>query len=413
MSTSIPYRDSMNKHDAKIKPVYYNCWQEAIKSLWQQKLRTLLVGCAITVAATVVFCLLGLYQQASHAVQQTLNQLAKPGLAVVSIQPKPYTQRPQLSLKDAKLKLTKLIPQSKWTGVINQYSNGQNGMNKIKFHHIISPINFQKLRQLSVTQGRLFHPLDMAQNRFCVIGQRIAEKVKQQQPHQWPYYLSIKGRIHTVIGILEPTNFIIGMPDINSSVITLIDEQQTNQNVLDYLLIDTSKSIEGKNITALISRIQKQYPEYQLQYHDARLLTQGLQQGLQKLQFLLICICIASLVIAGSSISNSLLASVLERRNEIGIRIALGAKPQDIRKIFLCETWIICLLSCIICVFLGSTLMILINGILKTPQLDINSILSTAAISSLITTGIATLAAAYPANKASKTLPIQLIKKST
>ena len=68
------------------------------------------------------------------------------------------------------------------------------------------------------------------------------------------------------------------------------------------------------------------------------------------------CIAGISLVVGGIGIMNIMLASVLERTREIGIRRALGARRQDVLAQFLVEAVMVSLIGGIIGVIIGYSL---------------------------------------------------------
>ena len=71
------------------------------------------------------------------------------------------------------------------------------------------------------------------------------------------------------------------------------------------------------------------------------------------LNLVLICIAAISLLVGGIGVMNIMLANIMERVSEIGLRRAIGARQKDIRNQFLTEAIVICCVGGIIGVALG------------------------------------------------------------
>jgi putative ABC transport system permease protein len=78
------------------------------------------------------------------------------------------------------------------------------------------------------------------------------------------------------------------------------------------------------------------------------------QQGTQTLTSLLAAIAIVSLLVGGIGIMNIMLVSVTERTREIGVRMAVGAKPWHILAQFLVEAVSLSMMGGLVGVLLGT-----------------------------------------------------------
>jgi len=111
--------------------------------------------------------------------------------------------------------------------------------------------------------------------------------------------------------------------------------------------------------------------------------------------------------VGGIGIMNIMLVSVTERTREIGIRMAVGARPNYVRMQFLTESLVLSLMGGLIGILIGGTLSILVSRILGWPTL-------VSALSVLISFGFATVIGIcfgyYPAHKAAALDPIEALR---
>ena len=123
--------------------------------------------------------------------------------------------------------------------------------------------------------------------------------------------------------------------------------------------------------------------------------------------FLLGSIAAISLLVGGIGIMNIMLASVLERTREIGIRRALGARRKDIMNQFLTEAVLISITGGIIGVILGLTISILITFLT-----DITTIVAlySVIIAFLFSVAVGINFGYLPAKKAASLEPIESIR---
>jgi len=114
-----------------------------------------------------------------------------------------------------------------------------------------------------------------------------------------------------------------------------------------------------------------------------------------------------SLIVGGIGIMNIMLASVMERTREIGVRLAVGAKKTDVVFQFLSESTIISVVGGVVGIFLGIALS---RGIMHFT--DILTIVSPASV--LISFGVAaTVGIAFgymPAKKAAAKDPVSSLR---
>ncbi|MCU4629589.1 MacB family efflux pump subunit [Acinetobacter variabilis] len=174
----------------------------------------------------------------------------------------------------------------------------------------------------------------------------------------------------------NPVGQVILLGSVPSRVIGVIEEQKSmmgNSDSLNvYLPYSTvmSRMLGQSNVRSIIVRIKDEYPSAAaenailsllVQRHGAQdVFTQNsdsiretIQETTQTMTLLVSAIAVISLVVGGIGVMNIMLVSVTERTQEIGVRMAVGARQSDILQQFLIEAVLVCILGGILGVLLS------------------------------------------------------------
>jgi len=131
------------------------------------------------------------------------------------------------------------------------------------------------------------------------------------------------------------------------------------------------------------------------------------QQGTETMTTLLASVAAVSLLVGGIGIMNIMLVSVTERTREIGIRMAIGAKPTSILLQFLIEALVLSIAGGLLGVALGVGVAGWLASRFRWPmQIQVDVIAVSVGFSALV--GI--VFGLYPARKASRLDPIDALR---
>ncbi len=130
-------------------------------------------------------------------------------------------------------------------------------------------------------------------------------------------------------------------------------------------------------------------------------------QSTRIMTLLLASIASVSLLVGGIGIMNIMLVSVTERTREIGVRIAIGATEQDVRRQFLIEAMVLSLMGGAAGVLFGAAASLLVTKVLGW-SVSISATAIGAAV--LFSTGVGIFFGFYPARKAASLNPIEALR---
>jgi ABC-type antimicrobial peptide transport system permease subunit len=140
---------------------------------------------------------------------------------------------------------------------------------------------------------------------------------------------------------------------------------------------------------------------------DMTEMTNAMSSQAATMSLLLLFVAMISLVVGGVGIMNIMLVSVTERTREIGLRMAVGARPRDILSQFLSEAVMLCILGGAIGILLGRGISILVREFKHWP-----TSVSVAAIvlAVVVSVSVGVVFGFYPAWKASRLDPIDALR---
>jgi ABC-type antimicrobial peptide transport system permease subunit len=204
-----------------------------------------------------------------------------------------------------------------------------------------------KILNLNVGAGQFLD--DTTDDSTVVIGQQLAvDLYGTDQP--LGEQLKIRGRTHTVIGVLSNVTTPTGINgvDLNHSVVvSLNDGKSFNQGLAQVQQINIAAK-NPKQIPDLVTKIHKTLLQNHQGEEDFTVVRGDQASSISEQFYHLVVIVTAiiaaiSLIVGGIGIMNIMLVGVTERTREIGIRKSLGATHQQIWLQFLIEAIIVSL----------------------------------------------------------------------
>jgi ABC-type antimicrobial peptide transport system permease subunit len=141
--------------------------------------------------------------------------------------------------------------------------------------------------------------------------------------------------------------------------------------------------------------------------HNMTEVSNSLGSATRALTDLLLWVALISLLVGGVGIMNIMLVSVTERTREIGLRMAVGARARDVRRQFLTEAILLCLLGGSAGTLLGRAASFAIGALWKWPIApSLSAVLAALGIS----VAVGVIFGCYPAWRASRLDPIEALR---
>lgn len=238
-------------------------------------------------------------------------------------------------------------------------------------------LGFQAIDGIEAYQGRLINRIDIRQRRkVCLVPKAMAERIGGGKPVTGES-VKLGNTYFTVIGTYIKTNQMFAMTDPDRTVII----PYTTDNYLfssGSLYVNTI-AITGKDNADLAdiedrcrmilsdNHLVSPEDDKAIGSFNAKELLDKIQGLFSGIIFLTWFVGAGTLLAGIIGISNIMLIIVRERRQEIGVRRALGARPKEIISQVLAESTVLSLMAGVI----GMTMAILVQGVLDKTLLPV------------------------------------------
>jgi len=283
--------------------------------------------------------------------------------------------------------------------------------------------NFVEINSLKLIAGRFFSDEENLRSEpVCVLGESAKLNLLGYDDAIGKY-IKINDVWLQVIGVLSPQtstdtdvegvqalnrNNLVVAP-LNTVMRRFEDNTSWLKDEIDGIymkVLSGTDSVETANVVrAILSATHKDAGDFTV------IVPAGLLEERRRTQFIfkvvMICIAGISLLVGGIGIMNIMLATVLERTREIGIRRAIGARQSDIIRQFLMEAVLISIVGGLIGIGFGFTLSRLIATAAGWSTVVTTSSI---AIAFGVSVFIGLLFGIYPAVQAARLDPIEAIR---
>jgi putative ABC transport system permease protein len=281
---------------------------------------------------------------------------------------------------------------------------------------------YQSIAGLDIADGRFFDEGDSRRAApVAVLGDGIADALF---PSSSPIgqHIKVNEQWLRVIGVTRPQmteprgtaglpaddrNNLIYVP-VWTAILRLEDQSSAFKDEIDGLFVQVANTdaspVAAEAIRGLLDETHRRAGDYSLVVPAELLAEQRRTQ--QIFQMVMVAIASISLLVGGIGIMNIMLASVLERTREIGVRRAVGATQKEVVRQFLIEATIISGLGGILGVVVGILISRLVAYFAEwTTVITPFSVV----LAFTVSVAVGLLFGVYPARKAARLDPVKAL----
>ena len=215
---------------------------------------------------------------------------------------------------------------------------------------------FAGMHDIRLAMGRFITPFD-GRRPFAVLGAGVAQALQEAGVRpEIGMRVQIDQSIYVVAGVLASTNAGPLGVRLDDSVLVPIGRAERELATKEVQRI-TLRSVPGVHYLTATAEVKEHFaltsPGMNIRVDSPVPIIEQMEAQMRLFALLLGAVGGISLVVGGFGVMNAMVASVTERRLEIGIRRALGARRNDIQRQFLAESVVLCLVGGVLGALLG------------------------------------------------------------
>lgn len=319
---------------------------DAMENMRNARQRTLLALTGIGIGAAAVVSLLSIGENTS---EEAAKQFRSMGSDLVVVQDSPIIggqrKHRKMGQADAHSLIGKIPSISQTAPLSSTSARAGAGKNAADVMVIGATEEFLSVGGFQLEKGRFVTRMD-GHNTVVVVGKQLSMNLNRGTEIDLGDMVRIDKYLYTVVGILKQTPRNPLLPfDVNEALIIPIKaDRRLAMSTGDLSNIVIRVGV-GHDPTQVLDEITQYFQGLgaAVQIQGAQQLIEGMRQQGQLFKWLLGGIAFISLLVGGLGVMNVMLAGISERKNEIGLRLAIGANQTSIMTMITAESvWLTC-----------------------------------------------------------------------
>jgi putative ABC transport system permease protein len=280
-----------------------------------------------------------------------------------------------------------------------------------------STTDIHKVCNWELGHGRFFTDEDTRKAApVCVIGQTVRQKLFRENHNPVGEMIRVDRVQVSVIGVLNAKGRNPVGADQDDQIfvpITTLQRKIAGADSITMILVSARTEDVIDQVKEAVVKLMRQRHHLRPSAPDdfdvssVRELAAIAQVLTGTMQWVVAAIASISLIVGGIGIMNIMLVSVTERTREIGIRMAIGAKPSDVLLQFLLEAVVLALVGGALGITLGIATAVILAHLASWPLVVSPTMV---VVDFAISAGVGIFFGYYPALKASRLDPIEALR---